>query len=66
MAEKEISVSELATMINVNQATLYRRLDDGEKFSIKEAKEIAKVLELTAKELNEIFFSEIVADMQQQ
>lgn len=65
MVENEITVSQLADLVGVNQATMYRRFNAGENFSIKEASEIAKILNLTAEELNNIFFSEIVADMQQ-
>ena len=65
MVENEISVSQLADMVGVNQATMYRRFNGGENFSIKEASEIAKILNLSADELNDIFFNEIVAEMQQ-
>lgn len=65
MVENEISVSQLADRVGVNQATMYRRFNGGENFSIKEASEIAKILNLSADELNDIFFNEIVAEMQQ-
>lgn len=65
LVENDISVSQLAYKVGLNQATMYRRFNGGENFSIKEASEIARILNLSADELNDIFFSEIVADMQQ-
>lgn len=64
LVENGMTVSELASLIEVNPSTLYRRFQLGENFTIKEANEIAMILGLSAKELNEIFFAELVADMQ--
>lgn len=56
--EKKLNVSRLAVKIGINQATLYRKLKaNGDYISIKEAGLIAKELDLTADELNSIFFS---------
>lgn len=62
MVEHGISVEELASIMNIDRATLYRRLEkDGESFTIKEADSIAKALNLSADEANSIFFSQFVA-----
>lgn len=63
MVENEINASQLASKLGLDRGTVYRRFNDGENFSIKEASEIARILKLTADEFNDIFFSEIVADM---
>lgn len=58
MVEKNISVECLAEKLNVDKSTLYRRLGSkGEAFTIKEAKVIAKELNLTKEEAVEIFFA---------
>lgn len=65
MVEKDVSVKTLADAIGVDQATMYRRFNAGDTFSIKEASTIAKILDLNSDELNNIFFGDYVADMQQ-
>ena len=60
MVELDINVDRLATEIEVNTATLYRKIDSG-NFTVKEAQRIADVLGLNKDELNAIFFSEEVA-----
>ena len=60
--EKGLSISELAEKININRATLYRKLrGNGENISIKEANLIVKELGLTVEEANSIFFENHVA-----
>ncbi|MDU2491663.1 MAG: helix-turn-helix transcriptional regulator [Clostridium celatum] len=60
--EKGLSISELAQKIDINRATLYRKLkDNGENISIKEANLIVKELGLTVEEANSIFFENYVA-----
>ena len=62
MLEKNISVEGLATIIGINKATLYRRLNNGaEDMSIKEAVNIANALTLNAQEVTNIFFASFVA-----
>lgn len=62
MVEHGISVEELASIMNIDRATLYRRLEkDGESFTIKEADVITRALKLNADEANAIFFSQFVA-----
>ncbi len=57
-----LSVEELAEKVGINKSTLYRRLcRGGGAFTINEADKIASVLQLSAKELNEIFFAQYVA-----
>ena len=62
MMEHGISVEELASIMNIDRSTLYRRLErDGESFTIKEADAITKALNLNADEASAIFFSQFVA-----
>lgn len=62
IVEKGFTVSELADKIDLNKATLYRKINDnGENFTIKETEKIAIILNLTAKEINDIFFAQGVA-----
>lgn len=55
MFERGITVERLAEMIGVDRATLYRRFNDGEKFTIGEARKIKDVLHLTNEEATIIF-----------
>lgn len=61
IAEKGLTVPELAKRIKMDKSTLYRKLSDGENFSIGEANLIAKELKLTSKEAMSIFFAASVA-----
>ncbi len=56
IVEKGINVEALANSINIDRATLYRKLNDGERFTIGEALRIKDALELTAEEACAIFF----------
>ena len=56
MVEKGINVDTLASIININRSTMYRKLDGGEKFTIGEAKRIKEALELNNEEARSIFF----------
>lgn len=58
MVERGYNVEALAAKIGVDRATLYRKLNDGEKFTIGDAKKIKTALELTGEEANEIFFGQ--------
>lgn len=56
------NITMLANEIGIDRATLYRRLQNGGKtMLVKDAKNIASVLGLTAEEVNSIFFNNIVA-----
>jgi len=62
IVEKELTIERLAERIGVDRSTLYRRIDNnGDGFTIKEVDLICRVLELTGREANEIFFSQYVA-----
>lgn len=61
IVENGINVETLADRINMDRATLYRRLKDGDMFTIGEAEAISRALSLTADEVNAIFFAQIVA-----
>ncbi len=62
IVECEMTVSDLASIVGIDKATLYRKLNgNGESFTIKEADIISKKLRLTVEEVNAIFFSQYVA-----
>lgn len=56
------TVREVAEFIEIDPATLYRRLNGGgNTFTIEEADKIADFLSLSVDELNRIFFAQYVA-----
>ena len=55
IVEKGINVETLANNINIDRATLYRKLNDGERFTIGEALRIKDVLNLSVEEACSIF-----------
>lgn len=62
MVECGLKVDYLANKLCVDKATFYRRLAlNGETFTIKEADILARELQLSANEVNSIFFSQYVA-----
>ena len=60
MVENAINVTALAAKMGLNPATLYRKFEAG-NFTIKEAKDIARILNLNRDELDDIFFADVVA-----
>lgn len=61
IVECRMTIEELARAVGVDRATLYRRISGGGgSFTIEEADKIAKVLSLSADELNKIFFAQYV------
>lgn len=57
MVERGLNVEALAAKIGIDKSSLYRKLKDGEKITVGEARDIKTALELTAEEAKEIFFS---------
>lgn len=55
--EKGFSVETVADITGINRATLYRKLNEFEKFSIGEAMRIKKALGLTNQEACKIFLN---------
>ena len=60
LVEKGITVSEIAKQLNINQSTFYRKMKNN-SFRISETDVIVNVLQLSADEASNIFFSQIVA-----
>lgn len=56
MVEKGFNVDSLAAKLDVDRSTLYRKLNEFERFTIGDAKKIKESLNLTAEEASEIFF----------
>lgn len=62
MRIKNIGKDKLASAINVDRSTLYRKFSaDGDKFTIEEAQKITSALDLSAEDATSIFFSNTVA-----
>lgn len=61
MVELEYNVERLSNEMNVDRAKLYRRFQNPEEFTIKEANSIVTILKLTKDEIIAIFFSQNVA-----
>lgn len=62
LVEKNVSIADLATILNVDKSTVYRKFNKaGEAFTVSDVDKIAKALYLTYNDINEIFFTNIVA-----
>lgn len=61
MVEKGLNVDALAAATGIGRASLFRKLKDGEKFTIGDAQKIKAALNLTNEEANAIFFGKPVA-----
>lgn len=57
IVEKGMNVEALAESIGIDRSSLYRKLNDAEKFTIGEAIRIRDVLDLSADDAMEIFFN---------
>lgn len=56
MVEMSISANSLAKKIGINVGTLYRRFKNPDGFTVQEVYSIAEELQLSAQELDSIFF----------
>lgn len=56
MVEKGFNVETLAAKMGIDKSTLYRKLNEGEKFTIGDAQKVKDELELTDDEAKDIFF----------
>lgn len=57
MNEEGMNKESLAKAISIDRATIYRKLaKNGEPFTIKEANEISKALNMSSEEATSIFF----------
>ena len=64
IVECGMTIPELAQLIGIDKATLYRKMGaNGDNFTIKEANLISQKLNLSIDEVNAIFFNQIVAEM---
>lgn len=62
MVERGLNVSQVAEKIGIDRSSLYRKLNnEGETLTVKEAKAIVKVLNITPSEAAQIFFGNDVA-----
>jgi len=62
IVENGMNVSELAAMIGMDKATLYRKIaNGGESMTVKDANAIVRALKLTSTDAIAIFFSQLVA-----
>lgn len=61
IVECGMSVTDLADRINVDKTTLYRKLNNSECFTLREADAITSALSLSKDDAVAIFFSQYVA-----
>ena len=62
LVEKDISIIELANVLGIDKSTVYRKLNKSEEnFTVKDVEKISKALSLTYDDINDIFFTNIVA-----
>ena len=62
LVEKDVSIADLANILNVDKSTVYRKFNkSGESFTVNDVDKIAKALSLTYNDIIEIFFANIVA-----
>lgn len=55
IVEKGLNVESVAEKIGIDRSSLYRKLNDGEKMTLKEAVRIRALLDLTDEEATLIF-----------
>ncbi len=64
IVENGLTLEKVAKAINLNKSTISRKMNkNGDDFTIKQADDIVKLLNLTAEEATSIFFSQFVADV---
>lgn len=64
VVEKGLTLEKVAESIGIDRSTMSRKLGNaGEDFTIKQADDIANLLDLTPIEATSIFFSQFVAYM---
>lgn len=62
IVELGLSIAEVAEKMEINKATLYRKLENGgATLTVKDANLLVKILDLTAEEAMSIFFAQKVA-----
>ncbi len=57
MVENEMNVEQMAKLMCVDRASLYRKLNNSEKFTIGDAQKIKDILNLSDTEAYEIFLA---------
>lgn len=61
ISKNNMTVSDVASKMGIDKATLYRRIADPESFTIGEALKITEILDLSHAESAAIFFANAVA-----
>lgn len=56
MKAKDVSVTQLASYLQIDNSTFYRKLQRPDSFSVEQARSIAEFLRLSKDETNSIFF----------
>lgn len=56
MVEMSVSAETLANHMGINVATLYRRFNEPDSFTVKEVRQISELIHLTANDVDSIFF----------
>ena len=67
IVENGLSVADVAKAIGISTASMYRKITNcGESMLVREAYAIGHLLQLTAAEMNSIFFASTVSKMRQE
>lgn len=63
LVERGLTVEEVAGRLGVNRSTLYRKMKDrsGNSFTVRDVQKLSNILNLTAAEIDDIFFGGDVA-----
>ncbi len=61
LVENDINVETFAKMIGISKDTMYRRINDGESFTLGEIDASISTLSLTIEDVNAIFFAQMFA-----
>ena len=62
LKQRDISYEEAAMALGIDRATFYRRLSqNGMKFTVNEVEKLTRLLNLSAKDMQDIFFESALA-----
>lgn len=63
LKEQNISMDQAADVLCVDRATLYRRFQQGTRFTVEEVDRLSNLLNLSSVEMQSIFFDRELANM---
>lgn len=57
IVEKGLTIEKVAEQIGLDRSTLYRKINEPDKFTIKDANNLRQVLGMSAQEATAVFFA---------